>query len=167
MNTINSWDYESLIDPIFDKKNNASSYSPDDTYLDLRYPFRHSIPIDFICPYCRNKSNTDRGADQKTAYRIMYSKLALIEYDMVKKSIDDTGKLLELKLIALNKIIKDESKKHLEYLLDHSKKARMDRLKNEMIRIKTAIVINNQIATGITQDLVEFGKQFKKSLAKE
>ena len=111
----------------------------------------------------RNKSNTDRGVDQKTAYRIMYSKLALIEYDMVKKSIDDTGKLLELKLIALNKIIKDESKKHLEYLLDHSKKARMDRLKNEMIRIKTSIVINNQIATGIKQDLDEFGKLDEKN----
>lgn len=63
MDTINSWDYcipcESLTDPIFDKNNNASSYSPDDTYLDERYPFRHSIPVDFICPYCRNKSNTE------------------------------------------------------------------------------------------------------------
>lgn len=63
MNTVNSWDddilLESIIDPIFDKNINASSYSPEDTYLDRKYPFRHLIPIDFICPYCGKKSNAE------------------------------------------------------------------------------------------------------------
>lgn len=63
MNNINSWDdgilLESIIDPIVDKHNNASSYSPEDTFLDRRYHFRHSIPIEFICPYCGNKSKTE------------------------------------------------------------------------------------------------------------